>query len=59
MLFSEKFENVTITKAVAAHSDFENTTQQELLDTITEFYIICNSSVIYAVSKSGFSFAGL
>ncbi len=52
----EKFENVTITKAIAAHSDFKNTSYQELLDTVTEFYIICNSSVIYAVSKSGFSF---
>ena len=52
----EKFENVMITKAVAAHSDLKSTSYQELLDTVTEFYIICNSSVIYAVSKSGFSF---
>lgn len=51
-----KYDFITITEADVAHSDFKNTSEKQLIDTITEFYILCNSSLIYAVSHSGFSF---
>lgn len=52
----KKFSNIMITTAEIGHTDFKNTTEKQFLDTITEFYILCNSSVIYAVSRSGFSY---
>jgi hypothetical protein len=52
----KKFNNVSITSGQIGHTDFKNTTEKQFLDTITEFYILCNSSVIYAVSNSGFPF---
>lgn len=50
-----RFDFITMTNADVAHTDFKNTTEKQFIDTVTEFYILCNSSLIYAASHSGFS----
>lgn len=51
----KKYENIIITNSQISHTSFPSTTDKEVLDTITEFYILSNSQKIYAASKSGFS----
>ena len=50
-----KYNNVKITDAKIAHTSLKNVTNEEVLDTVTEFYILTNSEEIYGISKSGFS----
>jgi hypothetical protein len=50
-----KYDYVYITNSSIGHTAYYNTTEQQTLDAITEFYLISKSEKIYAVSKSGFS----
>lgn len=51
----KKYKNIFITKAQVGHTSLKNTTNEQILDAITEFYILSNSQLIYAASHSGFS----
>jgi hypothetical protein len=50
-----KFNELIITNADIGHTSFENTSEKQVLDAITEFYIMTNSTKIIGLSKSGFS----
>ena len=50
-----KYNSLIITNAEIAHTSNSNTNNKQVLDTVTEFYILSNSELICAASKSGFS----
>lgn len=50
-----KYKNILITNSNIGHTSLDNTTNQQVLDTVTDFYLLTNSKLIYAVSFSGFS----
>jgi len=50
-----KYSHVDITNANIGHTCYKNTTEQQILDAVTEFYLITQSKKIYAGSRSGFS----
>jgi hypothetical protein len=52
---TNKYKNVFISNAQIGHTSLKNTTNKQILDAITEFYILSNSQLIYAASNSGFS----
>lgn len=52
----EKYDNIIIINSEIGHTSLNNTTDKQVLDTITEFYILSNSETIFAASQSGFSF---
>jgi hypothetical protein len=47
--------NVTITTGEIGHTSLSNTTDKQMLDTVTEFYIMTKSEHIISSSYSGFS----
>ena len=49
-----KYQHVTITNCHIGHTSFSNTTDEQVLDTVTEFYLLTASDAIYYVSISGF-----
>ena len=50
------YDNVIITNSDIGHTGLANTiTPRQVLDTVTEFYILTNSNLIYSASNSGFS----
>lgn len=51
----EKYSNIIITNCDIGHTSLTNTTAKQILDGITEFYILTNSKIIFAASYSGFS----
>ena len=51
----EKYNNIIITSCDIAHTSFSNTTEQQVLDSVTEFYLLTKSDKIISVSNSGFS----
>ncbi len=52
----EKYGSIlNITNSEIGHTSFSNTQEKQIVDAITEFYILSNSHTIYAASKSGFS----
>lgn len=51
----KKYNSLIITHCLVGHSSFSNTTEKEVLDAITEFYILTNSKIIFGASQSGFS----
>jgi len=51
----KKYNNIIITNCEIGHSSLSNTTKKQVLDGITEFYILSNSEIIYACSSSGYS----
>jgi hypothetical protein len=51
----EKYNNIIVTNSDIGHTSLLNTTSKQVLDAITEYYILTNSKAIYAGSKSGFS----
>lgn len=55
LYLKEKYQKVIITNCNIGHTSFTNTTDEQILDTITEFYIMTNSEKIYIASVSGFS----
>ena len=50
-----KYKNIIITTSEIGHSSLSNTTNKQILDSITDFYILSNSQLIYSASYSGFS----
>lgn len=50
-----KYKNIIITTSEIGHSSLSNTTNKQILDSITDFYILSNSQLIYSASCSGFS----
>lgn len=50
-----KYKNIIITNSQIGHTSLVNTTDKQILDTITELYILSKSQIIYAATKSGFS----
>lgn len=46
-----------ITSAIIGHTSLVNTTDQQVMDAVSEFYIMTRSSKIVALSYSGFSLA--
>jgi len=57
----KKYHNIIITDAIIGHTSLSNTTEQQTLDAVTDFYLLSNSQLIYAVGSnhqgrsSGFS----
>ncbi len=51
----EKFQNIIITHSQIGHTSLLNTTDQQICDTVTEFYIMTQANMIIAASHSGFS----
>jgi hypothetical protein len=51
----EKYDKIIITYCDIGHTSFLNTTEKQVLDGITEFYILTNSELIFNASYSGFS----
>jgi hypothetical protein len=50
-----KYSYIHITDTKIGHTSLNNTTEEEIIDAITEFYLISQSTTIYAGSQSGFS----
>jgi len=50
----EKYNNIIITNCDIGHTSFLNTTHKQVLDTVTELYLIANSEMVYIASQSGF-----
>lgn len=50
-----KYESIILVNSEVAHTGLKNTTTKQILDTVTEFYIMTNSKKIVAGSRSGFS----
>jgi len=50
-----KYNNIITANCDIGHTSLKNTTLKQILDTVSEFYILTNSKVIYAASTSGFS----
>lgn len=51
----KKCPGLIVTSASIGHTSFENTTEEQVMDTVSEFYIMSRSSKIVALSYSGFS----
>jgi hypothetical protein len=51
----EKYNKLIITDYDIGHTSFYNTTDLQILNTVSEFYILTNSLKIYVASYSGFS----
>ena len=49
------YKNIIISTSQIGHTSLYNTTNKQVLDSITDFYILTNSQIIYAASHSGFS----
>jgi len=47
--------NIIVTNCAIGHTSLTNTTRKQILDAVTEFYILTNSEAIYSGSRSGFS----
>jgi len=50
-----KYNNIIISTSQIGHTSLSNTTNKQILDSITDFYILSNSQLIYSASNSGFS----
>lgn len=55
MKLKEKFNNIFVTNCHIGHSSLSNTTEKQILDALSEFYLLANSKVIFGASNSGFS----
>jgi len=51
----EKYPFIMITNCMIGHTALCNTTPKQVLDAITEFYLLTNAKAIFAASESGFS----
>ena len=50
-----KYKNIITTNAKIGHTAIVNISNEQILDAITEFYLISNSTLIIGASRSGFS----
>jgi len=51
----EAYPHLTITDYEIGHTTYANTSKKQVLNTITDFYLLSMSASIYAASRSGFS----
>jgi uncharacterized protein (UPF0262 family) len=51
----QKYNHVMITNYEIGHTTYTHTTQTQVLNTITDFFLLSNSINIYVASYSGFS----
>jgi hypothetical protein len=51
----DKYDSIILVNSEVAHTGLKNTNTKQILDTVTEFYIMTNSEKIVAGSRSGFS----
>lgn len=51
----EKYNNIIISSGEIGHTGYFNVSKKQVLDTVTEFYLLTNSKKIYGASQSGFS----
>ena len=51
----EKYPNIIISQSQIGHTSLSITSDRQILDSITDFYILTNSKQIYSASFSGFS----
>jgi len=51
----ERYNNIITINSDIGHTALHNTTHKQVLDAITEFYILANSNTIFGASRSGFS----
>jgi len=51
----EKYPFLIITNCMIGHTALCNTTPKQVLDAVTEFYLLTNANAIFAASESGFS----
>lgn len=51
----ETYNNIIVTNCDIGHSSLSNTSTKQIIDAITEFYILTHSKTIYGASHSGFS----
>ena len=51
----EKYNNVIISNGDIGHTSYKIISNKQILDTITEFYILTKSKKIIGASQSGFS----
>jgi hypothetical protein len=51
----QKYKNVSITSAKVVHYNEKGTTEEEVLHTVIEFYLLSKSKKIYSSCNSGFS----
>lgn len=50
-----RFDNIIILNCNIGHTSLSNTTERQILDAVTEFYLMTNSEKIFSASHSGFS----
>ena len=50
----KKYNDIIILDTEIGHTSLSNTTEKQVLDTVTEFYIMCHSDKIVCASMSGF-----
>jgi hypothetical protein len=51
----KKYDNITITNCKIGHSALEDTSKEQILNSVSEFYILTKSNLIYRASQSGYS----
>ena len=51
----KKYNNIILTNSKIGHTSLYNTTDKQILDSITDYYLLTMSDSIYAFSYSGFS----
>jgi hypothetical protein len=54
-LLHQKYNNIIITNYEIGHTTYTHTSKKQVLNTISEFYLLSNSKSIYTASYSGFS----
>jgi len=55
MKMKEQYSNIYVTNGDIGHTSLANTTDKQVMNTVTEFYIMIHSQEICAASYSGFS----
>jgi len=55
MKVKEKYNMIILLSSTIGHTSLDNTTDKQVLDAVTEFYILSNSQIIYKASESGYS----
>ena len=54
-MMKNKYNNIIIPDSCIGHTSLTNTTDKQILDAVSEFYLLSNSKEIYKASHSGFS----
>ena len=54
-MIKHKYNNICITEYDIGHTSFKVTPESQVINALTDFYIIAHSDNIYKASHSGFS----